>query len=62
MFPAKHKDKAKKDSASESRNEACFGYAERSLSSLKEKVRKGAWRMPRLKEAMKDVISCDKPR
>ena len=27
-----------------------------------KKVRKGAWRMPRLKEAMKDVISCDKPR
>ena len=24
------------------------------------KVRKGAWRMPRLTEAMKDVISCDK--
>ena len=27
-----------------------------------KKVRKGAWRMPRLKEAMKDVISCDKLR
>ena len=27
-----------------------------------KKVRKGAWRMPRLKEAMKDVISCVKPR
>ena len=27
-----------------------------------EKVRKGAWRMPWLTEAMKDVISCDKPR
>ena len=26
------------------------------------KVRKGAWRMPWLTEAMKDVISCDKPR
>ena len=25
------------------------------------KVRKGVWRMPRLTEAMKDVISCDKP-
>ncbi len=24
------------------------------------KVRKGVWRMPRLTEAMKDVISCDK--
>ena len=25
------------------------------------KVNKGVWRMPRLTEAMKDVISCDKP-
>ncbi len=24
-------------------------------------VRKGAWWMPRLTEAMKDAISCDKP-
>ena len=27
-----------------------------------KKVGKGAWRMPWLMEAMKDVISCDKPR
>ena len=27
-----------------------------------KKVRKGAWRMPWLTEAMKDVISCDKLR
>ena len=27
-----------------------------------KKVIKGAWRMPWLMEAMKDVISCDKPR
>ena len=27
-----------------------------------KKVNKGAWRMPWLTEAMKDVISCDKPR
>ena len=27
-----------------------------------EKAIKGAWRMPWLMEAMKDVISCDKPR
>ena len=27
-----------------------------------KKVRKGVWRMPRLTEAMKDVISCDKLR
>ena len=26
------------------------------------KVVKGTWRMPRLSEAMKDVISCEKPR
>ena len=26
------------------------------------KVEKGAWRMPRLSEARKDAISCDKPR
>ena len=25
-----------------------------------EKVEKGAWRMPWLSQAMKDVISCDK--
>ena len=25
-------------------------------------VEKGAWWMPRLPEAMKDVISCEKPR
>ena len=27
----------------------------------KKKVGKGTWRMPWLSEAMKDVISCDKP-
>ena len=27
-----------------------------------KKVRKGAWRMPWLSEAMKDVVSCDKLR
>jgi hypothetical protein len=26
-----------------------------------KKVNKGAWRMPWVLEAMKDVISCDKP-
>ena len=26
------------------------------------KVGKGTWRMPRLSEARKDVISCEKPR
>ncbi len=28
---------------------------------VKKKVGKGGWRMPRLIQAMKDVISCDKP-
>ena len=32
------------------------------MNTVKKKVRKGVWRMPRLTEAMKDVISCDKPR
>ena len=32
------------------------------ISLRGKKVRKGAWRMPWLTEAMKDVISCDKPR
>ena len=27
-----------------------------------KKVSKGAWGMPRLLEAMKDVVSCEKPR
>ena len=31
-------------------------------STIDKKVIKGAWRMPRLSEAMKDVISCDKLR
>ena len=31
-------------------------------ASKAKKVRKGVWRMPRLTEAKKDVISCDKPR
>ena len=33
-----------------------------SCMTLTEKVRKGARWMPWLTEAMKDVISCDKPR
>ena len=32
------------------------------VACLVKKVRKGAWRMPWLTEAMKDVISCDKLR
>ena len=32
------------------------------MNTVMKKVRKGVWRMPRLTEAMKDVISCDKPR
>ena len=34
---------------------------ERNTSIQAKKVRKGVWRMPRLTEATKDVISCDKP-
>ena len=34
----------------------------RNTSIQAKKVRKGVWRMPRLMEAMKDVISCDKLR
>ena len=30
------------------------------LNVKQAKVNKGAWRMPWLSEAMKDVISCDK--
>ena len=33
----------------------CYGTRE-------GEVEKGVWRMPRLSQAMKDVISCDKPR
>ena len=33
-----------------------------SVSEGIRKVKKGAWRMPWLSEAMKDVISCDKLR
>ena len=32
------------------------------MNYRKKKVGKGGWRMPRLTEAMKDVISCDKLR
>ena len=31
-------------------------------NTVVKKVRKGVWRMPRLMEAKKGVISCDKPR
>ena len=34
----------------------------RSNAVGREEVRKGAWRMPRLSEARKDAISCDKLR
>ena len=32
------------------------------MTNSRAKVVKGVWRMPRLSQAMKDVISCDKPR
>ena len=34
----------------------------RDMSTKYEKEEKGVWRMPRLPQAMKDVISCEKPR
>ena len=37
-----------------------FGMTAESMNYRKKKVVKGGWRMPRLTEAMKDVISCDK--
>ena len=38
------------------------GAFQKRLSGRRKEVYKGAWWMPRLTEAMKDVISCDKPR
>ena len=38
------------------------GYAKAAGTKRLEKVDKGVWGMPRLSEAKKDVISCDKPR
>ena len=43
-------------------SELSFGDLILSFDSSLAKVRKGAWRMPWLTEAMKDVISCDKLR
>ena len=39
---------------------AVVGAGHASVSEWIRKVKKGAWRMPWLSEAMKDVISCDK--
>ena len=36
---------------------ACVAFA-----TVRDKQEKGVWGMPRLSEAMKDVISCEKPR
>ena len=47
------------------RSKSCIPRALRYLITLrrqKKKVNKGAWRMPWVLEAMKDVISCDKLR
>ena len=36
---------------------------ENTLSTISEKeIVKGVWRMPRLSEAKKEVVSCEKPR
>ena len=37
-------------------------YGNRETVEYRKKVGKGEWWMPRLMEAMKDVISCVKPR
>ena len=39
-----------------------FGSIDKANIKTYEKVEKGVWGMPRLSEAMKDVISCDKLR
>jgi hypothetical protein len=47
------------------RSKSCIPRALRysiTLRRQKKKVNKGAWRMPWVLEAMKDVISCDKLR
>ena len=37
-------------------------YPSMNVDEAKKKARKGVWWMPRLSEAKKDVISCDKLR
>ena len=37
-------------------------YPSMNVDEAKKKARKSVWWMPRLTEAMKDVISCDKLR
>ena len=39
----------------------CIAAMHDGEADIIKKVVKGAWRMPWLMEAMKDVISCDKP-
>ena len=39
-----------------------FVIRKRIANTVVKKVRKGVWRMPRLTEAMKDVLSCVKLR
>ena len=39
-----------------------FDIMERAIRKRLKKVIKGVWRMPRLSQATKDVISCDKLR
>ena len=44
------------------RGERLFTGNGKREAALTNKARKGTWRMPWLREAMKDVISCDKLR
>ena len=47
-------------STAESMSELSVATIELTIGNSLAKVEKGGWRMPRLTEAMKDVISCDK--
>ena len=40
----------------------CEKFKKDTLGKYSKKVVKGVWRMPRLSEAKKDVISCEKLR
>ena len=41
---------------------SCMAFTKLYAMRVRYETEKGEWRMPWLTEAMKDVISCDKPR
>ena len=54
---------ARASDSSESHNSGKYElHSPQAIAEKAKKAGKGAWRMPWLTEAMKDVISCDKPR